>query len=103
MTENPDTKPELDKHAERLATWVRVLGVVFRLLIILGVLLLGLVTALLLLTEILAAWALALPLTLLFIGIWIAGLEYRLHDRVYNLQKGAANHVGENGDLADKN
>lgn len=102
MTENPDTKPELDKHAERLATWVRVLGVVFRLLIILGVLLLGLVTALLLLTEILAAWALVLPFALLLIGIWIAWLEYRLHDRVYNLQQGIVNHAAENSDLAEK-
>ncbi len=102
MTENPDTKPELDKHAERLATWVRVLGVVFRLLIILGVLLLGLVTALVLLTEIIAAWVLALPLTLLFIGIWMAWLEYRLHDRVYHLQQGAATHAVENGDLTEK-
>lgn len=102
MTENPEKNPELDKHTERLATWVRVLGVVFRLLIILGLLLLGVVIALLLLTEIIAVWVLALPLTLLVIGIWMAWLEYRLHDRVYNLQQGVSNHAAENGDFTEK-
>ncbi len=96
-------KPELDKHTERLTAWVRVLGIVFRLLIILGVLLFGLVTALLLLTEILAVWVLTIPLILLVIGIWMAWLEYRSHDRVYHLQQGSANQALGHDDLPEKN
>jgi uncharacterized membrane protein YcaP (DUF421 family) len=101
MTENSDKRPELDKRTNRLAAWVRIMGIVFRLLIILGLLLLGLAAALVLFTDIIPFWVLVLPIILLAIGIWLAWLEYRLHDRVYHLQQGTPDHAVENGDVPE--
>jgi len=61
-----------------LKGWVRFLGVVFRIVIILGLLLLGLALVLVIFTSIIPLWALVFPIGLIVVGVVLARIEYNL-------------------------
>jgi hypothetical protein len=64
-----------------LKGWVRFLGVVFRIVIILGLLLLGLALALVIFTSIIPLWVLVIPIGLIVAGVILARIEYNLFQR----------------------
>jgi len=68
--------------ARRLSTWLRLTGIVFRVLIILGLILLILVIIALIFTALFKSWILVVPFALITLGIMIARVEYRLHKRL---------------------
>ncbi len=68
---------------KRLAGWVRLTAVLFRVLIMLGLVSLAILIILLIFTNIFVIWILAIPLALILIGIGLARLEFTLHDRLY--------------------
>lgn len=71
---------------KRLWGWVRFAGVIFRLMIIVGLLLLVLSIVLLAVTSLFRLWILILPFSLISLGIILARIEYHLHGRLYTLQ-----------------
>lgn len=86
MNKNPDrTDPDLQKEAERLGAWLKLVGVLFRLMIVLGLLLMLLVISALLFTSLFSFWILVLPVSLMALGIILAWLEFQLHNRYYAL------------------
>ena len=75
MTDSPDRGP--------LSGWIRFLGVMFRLLIILGLLLFAAAVVLVLLTDLIPYWTVFFPVALVLMGIVVARIEYRLHQRAH--------------------
>ena len=73
----------LDNTAQRLTGWMRFVGVVFRILIVLGVILTVLAVVALISTAIFKVWILLLPISLIFLGVLLAWIEYQLYDRLY--------------------
>jgi hypothetical protein len=71
---------------KRLTGWAKLLAVVFRVLIIAGLLLLILVMIGLLFTFLRQNWLLIPPIILIMVGIIIAWLEYVLHRRIMTLK-----------------
>lgn len=69
---------------KRLAGWVRFVSILFRVLIILGLISSAILIILLISTNIFSVWILVTPLVLILIGIGFAWLEYHLHDRLYS-------------------
>lgn len=65
-----------------LAGWGRLTAVLFRVLIILGLISLTIFIILLVFTKIFTIWILLIPVVLVLIGICLAWLEYYLHDRL---------------------
>jgi undecaprenyl pyrophosphate phosphatase UppP len=76
--EYPSRNP-LNNPTHRQQKWVRLLGVVFRLLIILGLLLFVVMVFGLIFTSAVSDWMFLLPIALIFLGIVVAWFEYRLH------------------------
>lgn len=83
MAENRKPQAEEETMKKGLAFWVRLTAVLFRVLIILGLIALILFAILLSLTKIFTIWILAIPLALILIGIGLARLEYCFHGRLY--------------------
>jgi len=78
MTDAPERTP--------LTGWIRFLGVIFRLLIILGLLLFAAAVVLVLLTDLIPYWTVFFPVALVLMGILLARVEYRLHQRTHKGQ-----------------
>ena len=70
------------ENQERLAKWVRLLGVVFRILILSGLVILVLSIGLVLFTNLLRCWMLGFPLAIVVIGVLLARIEYLLYKRL---------------------
>ena len=68
MTDSPDRGP--------LSGWIRFLEVMFRLLIILGLLLFAAAVVLVLLTDLIPYWTVFFPIALVLMGIVVARVEY---------------------------
>lgn len=62
--------------------WQRFLGAAYRLVIIVGLILLLIGSGLVLFTDIIPYWVLFLPLSLILIGIILARVEYALHKSI---------------------
>lgn len=77
---------DLKKKAERLGAWLGLVGVLFRLLIVAGLILGVLVIFTILFTSMFRLWILILPAVLIALGVLLAWLEFRLHSRYYDLQ-----------------
>lgn len=86
MENQPDAKRKLQKKIKTLSSWSRLLNVVFRLVIIIGLLLLILFLGLFFFTPILPFWTLVFPLSVIFFGIVLARIEYSLHKRLNRLK-----------------
>lgn len=87
MNKKPDrTDPDIEKKAERLRTWLKLVGVLFRLMIVLGLILLMLVMAAILFTSLFRFWILVVPVLVIALGLLLAWVEYKLHDRYYALK-----------------
>lgn len=86
MAENRKPQAQEETMKKGLAGWVRLTRVLFRVLIILGLIALIIFTILLSLTNIFTIWIMAIPLVLILIGIFLARLEYRFHGRLYTDQ-----------------
>ncbi|MDF1520421.1 MAG: hypothetical protein RQ728_01440 [Brevefilum sp.] len=64
-----------------LARWQKILGVVYRLVIIVGILSFALGAVLVILTDIIPFWFMTFPILLVIIGIILARFEYVFHKR----------------------
>lgn len=81
MTHEKQEMPEelSDEGREQLANRIRALGTAYRILIVVGLLLLGATVVVLIFTSFLSRWWLLLPVILILLGIILARLEYRLY------------------------
>lgn len=86
-------KQALQKKAKNIMGWQRFFGVAYRILIVLGLVLLILLSVLLILTEIFSFWIMALPLLLIAAGLILARVEYYCYGRLSGLQ----DQLDENG------
>ncbi len=82
----PDRDADLEQKIDRLAGWVRLLVILFRAFIVVGLLVLIILVLLILLTSVIKVWVLVIPLMLILLGIVLARLEYYLHGRLYDLK-----------------
>jgi len=83
MNQNGDQgekQPTPDK--PQRGQWQRFLAVVYRLVIIFGLVLLALGAVLVILTSIIPFWSLAFPMVIIIIGLILARVEYNLHKRL---------------------
>jgi len=62
--------------------WRRFLAVIYRLVIILGIVLLAVVFVLVVITTFVPYWAVAFPMVLIIVGVILARLEYTLHKKL---------------------
>lgn len=87
MTDQPQQPdPQYQRRIQKLTTWVNLLGVLFRILIIVSLVAFSAIFVLLLVTSLLQIWFLLLPIALLALGIILARLEYLLYNRAYDLK-----------------
>ena len=80
---------------KRLSFWIRLLTVLFRILIILGLISLAVAILLLALTSGFSCWILLGPGTFVALGILFAWIEYKLHNRHYQLVVKNSSEEGE--------
>ena len=66
---------------QRLSNWIQLLSIVYRILIVLGLVVLILVILLLALTAQFSSWILLVPAIMIGAGILLAWVEYTLHTR----------------------
>ena len=80
MTQEDQGVPETlsDDEKEKLDRRIRGLGVAYRFLIVLGLVLLVGFVLLLALTPFLSRWSLLVPVGLILLGVLLAAQEYRL-------------------------
>lgn len=74
-----------DQQEQRLAGWVRFFAVIYRIVLVVGLLALVAGVVLLFVVDWLRAWILLLPAALIILGILLARVEYRLDLRRYHL------------------
>ncbi|MDY6867106.1 MAG: hypothetical protein SVT56_04255 [Chloroflexota bacterium] len=86
MENKSDDDRKIQQKIKVLSSWSRLLGVLFRLIIIIGLLLLILFLGLFFLTPILPFWTLVFPLSVIAFGIVLARIEYALHKRLNRLK-----------------
>lgn len=72
---------------KRLVRRLRFYAVVYRIVLITGLLVLITAVVLLFATDLLSAWILLVPAALITLGVILARVEYRLDMRLYNLHK----------------
>ncbi len=85
----------LGPQAQRLAGLVRFYGVIYRVTLAFGLLILVAAVVVLILTDLITIKTLVLPLVLIAVGLILARVEYRLDMRLYDLQNQASK-AGEN-------
>ena len=73
---------------KRTSGWKRLMSVLFRVVIFLGLFLLILTTALILFTTFIPLWLLIFPFSIIGFGIVLAWIEYLLHKRLLILRRG---------------
>ena len=96
MNKKPDqTGPDLEKKSAPMSTWLRLIAVLYRLLIVVGLILGVLVISAILFTSMFSLWVLLLPVSLTALGVIMAWLEFKLHDRYYALN--SKDVVADNG------
>ena len=71
----------IQEKIKRLKIWIRLLTLLYRTLILLGLALLILVILLLALTTRFSIWVLLVPGMLIGLGVFLAWVEYTLHNR----------------------
>jgi uncharacterized membrane protein len=74
-----------DRSAEqqrRLKNWVQLLGVLFRILILSGLVILIFAVILVLFTNLVRWWMLGFPLAIIVMGVLLARIEYLLYKRL---------------------
>ena len=86
---------DVDQQAQRLAGLVRFYGVVYRITLAFGLLILVAAVGVLILTDLITIKTLVLPVFLIAVGLILARVEYRLDMRLYDLQN-QASQAGEN-------
>ena len=79
MDEKPEKQSDmaLDEQ-EKAARKIRVLGIAYRVLLVLGLVLFAVTLVLVILSTRITAWFLTIPLVIFLLGIILARLEYRL-------------------------
>lgn len=97
MSEQKEEKKQAQ--IKRLSFWIRLLTVLFRTLIILGLISSAVVILLLALTSRFSCWILFVPGLLIALGILLAWVEYKLHNRHYQM---AVKISGEEGEGSNK-
>ncbi len=94
--DEPVQKP--DKQVKRLQIWARFFAILFRIMIVAGLLLLVVMIVALIFSSLMYAWLLVIPLGLIILGILLAWLEYDLHKRLYALSNNQAEKKGRIND-----
>lgn len=84
----PSKQPtsELDPRAKRLAGWVKFTAVIYRIILVVGLLLLAATAVLIYFTRRTYLWVIIIPFGLVALGIFLARVEYCLHMRLHNFQ-----------------
>lgn len=85
MQDQNKADKKIKRKADRLKKSARLLTVIFRIIIIFGLMLFISTVALILLIPIITAWILILPLIVIAFGVILARIEYALHKRVVTL------------------
>jgi len=87
MAKTPQTtESEAERKIGRLSAWVRLLAVLFRVLIILGLTGIVIILILLLAVSHIKVWLLLIPVFALVLGLVLARSEYRLYNRLYEME-----------------
>jgi hypothetical protein len=76
---------DLTAQSERLAGKLHFYGVIFRVALIAGLVLLVVIIGLLIFSELISFWVIIFPLVLIAFGVILARVEYRLHLRLFQL------------------
>jgi uncharacterized membrane protein len=71
-----------DEQQKRLKNWVQLLGVLFRILILSGLVILIFAIILVLFTNLVHWWMLGFPLAVIVSGVLLARIEYLLYKRL---------------------
>jgi uncharacterized membrane protein len=96
MAEQGQAKKRVgEENEKRLIRQVRFIAVIYRIVLMAGLLVLITAVVLLLVTDLFTAWILILPAALIALGIVLARMEYRLDMRLYHLHNQASTN-GEN-------
>lgn len=91
MAERQAEKDHLMEKMKRLLGWKRFLGVLFRILILSGLIFLVVLTAGLIFASWFRWWTVLLAAGLIVLGVVLARCEYQLHQRLYSLEKESQN------------
>ena len=87
MAKTPQTiESEAARKIGRLSGRVRLLAVLFRVLIILGLTGILVILILLLLASHMKVWLVLIPVFVLLLGLVLARFEYRLYNRLYEME-----------------
>ncbi len=95
------TSDNANKSTNRLVLWVRILAVLFRVLIIAGLISLAVVVVSMIIFPTNGFWLFLIPLGLIALGIILARLEYHFHLRLYAQQNSHRKDEGKNLEDAD--
>jgi hypothetical protein len=77
---------ESDPRAKSQGSWARLIAVIYRIILVLGLLLLGATAVLIFFTRRTYLWVVSVPLGLITLGVILAHVEYRLYQRLHPSQ-----------------
>jgi len=77
---------QIKRKVKCLKKWARLLTVLFRIIIIFGLILFFSVAGLILFISIIPGWVLVLPLSIITFGVILARIEYYLYKRLNDLK-----------------
>jgi len=77
---------ESDPRAKSVGGWARLIAVIYRIILVLGLLLLGATAVLIFFTRRTYLWVAIVPLGLITLGVILAYVEYRLYTRLHPSQ-----------------
>ncbi len=85
VEDNNEIDSFVEGEKKKLEGWIRLLRIVFRGLIVLGLALLIVAVVVVVIVPLFGLWIFAVPVALISLGIFLAWLEYRLNERVNTL------------------
>ncbi len=77
---------EPNPRAKRLAAWGKFTAVIYRVILVVGLLLLAATAVLIYFTRRTYLWVIIIPFGLIALGIFLARVEYCLHMRLHKFQ-----------------
>jgi len=86
VEDNKEIDPLVKEEKKKLEGWIRLLRILFRGLILLGIALLIVAVVVVVIVPLFGFWIFSIPVALIFLGILLAWLEFRLNERVNALE-----------------
>lgn len=88
MKPAPSKQPtsDLDPRAKRLAGWVKLTAVIYRITLVIGLLLFAASAVLIFFTRRTHLWVVTIPIGLIVFSVLLAHVEYRLYRRMHHPQ-----------------